>query len=113
MLISRQDTGQLLDFAIRYTCVKIRVSEFGIIEHDVLLHGIERVNPEIHNLLTDFLTCYEAWYQFHEEIDRQGKQGQLNADETRQLMCLSDRKDAARRFLTDRLMTERPVVAAN
>ena len=107
MLITDQDAAQLIDFSIRYTCVKLRISEFGIIEHEVLLHAIESVNPDVHKLLMDFLTSYAAWFELHKEIDRQGKAGRLSADETKQLIAFSDRKDKARTLIVEKLKTIR------
>ena len=105
MLISDQDAAHLIDFSIRYTCLKLRISEFGIIDHDVLLHAIASVNPDVHKLLTDFLTSYAAWFEFHKEIDRQGKAGRLSTDETKQLISLSDRKDKVRALIVEKLKT--------
>jgi hypothetical protein len=103
MFITKQDAAQLIDLAIRYTCVKLRVSEFGIIEHDELLAGIAAKDAETHRLLRDFLTSYSAWFEFHESIDRQGKQGRLSETETRHLMELSNRKDATRAQIVKQL----------
>src|SRR5688572_6150732 len=107
MLITDQDAAQLIDLSIRYTCVKRWISEFGIIKHDVLLHAIESVNSDVHKLLTDVLTSYAAWFKLHKEIDSQGKSGRLSADETKQLISLSKRKDKARELIVEALKTIR------
>lgn len=103
MVISEQDAVQLMDFSIRYTCVKLRVSEFGIVDHGQLLAMIAIKDAEVHRLLTDFLNSYNAWLDFHKEIDRAGKQGRLDGAETQRLFLLTNAKDTARGRIAERL----------
>ena len=51
--------------------------------------------------LKEFADAYCAWYQFHLEIFRQGKSGNLSSQETHALDQLIDRRDAARQALID------------
>ena len=103
MLITDQDAAQLIDLSIRYTCAKLQVREFGIIEHDELLAGIRRKDPETCGILMEFLTSYRAWFQFHKNLDRDGKQGALSHAEIQELEALSTKKDAGRTRITERL----------
>ena len=103
LFISDEDAAQLVDLAIRYTCAKLRVPEFGIIEHDELLSRIAARDAEVHRLLSDFLISYRPWFEFHKNIDAEGRQGQLTPAEIQHLMRLSDRKDATRRLIVERL----------
>lgn len=51
--------------------------------------------------LKEFADAYCAWYQFHLEIYRQGKSGNLSSHETRALDQFIDRRDVARKALID------------
>lgn len=105
MWITDLEVAQFTDAIIRYACLKVRVAEFGIIEHDALLAAIAAKDPQTHQLLTEFLDGYRAWFEFHKEIDQQGKQGLLSAAETARLMTLTDQKDATRERITQRLQS--------
>jgi hypothetical protein len=105
MCITDQDVALWMELGIRYTCAKLRVPEFGVIDHGELLARIATKDVEVHRLLTDFLNSYKAWFEFHKEIDRQGKQGRLSAGETQQLMTLTERKDTTRARIVERLQS--------
>ena len=51
--------------------------------------------------LNEFADAYCAWYQFHLEIYRQGKSGNLSSQESDALDQLIDRRDAARKALVN------------
>ncbi|WP_156427334.1 hypothetical protein [Novosphingobium sp. Fuku2-ISO-50] len=78
----------------------------GIISDDVEYAPVDAVAIISHSkghreALTEFADAYCAWYQFHLEIYRQGKSGNLSSQETDELRQLIDRRDAARRALID------------
>jgi hypothetical protein len=108
MFISDQDAAHLVDLAIRYTCARLHIPEFGVIDHDELLSRIATRDSEIHRLLIDFLASYRAWFQFHKQIDAEGRQGRLTAAETQRLMSLTDTKDNTRNLIVEKLKSMPP-----
>ena len=51
--------------------------------------------------LSEFAAAYVAWYEFHLEIYKAGKSGNLSAGESDALQALIERRDRARKALVE------------
>jgi hypothetical protein len=54
-----------------------------------------------HDALAEFAAAYVAWYEFHLEIYKAGKSGDLSASESDTLHGLIQRRDDARKALVE------------
>jgi hypothetical protein len=54
-----------------------------------------------HDALSELAAAYVAWYEFHLEIYKAGKSGNLSASESERLQTLIERRDRARKALVE------------
>ncbi len=58
---------------------------------------------DTYRLLANFIDAYSRWYEFHEQIEAEGKAGNLDPNETRTLMDRIGQRDSTRSALLARL----------
>jgi hypothetical protein len=97
------DVAHIVDFAIRRTCSKLHIDEFGVVSHDDLLAKIYAANPSVHTLLTDFVTTYQKWFEFGVQCQEKHTTGNLTPAEYRTLGDLMQHREETRKALTDYL----------
>jgi len=62
---------------------------------------LEKSYPIIIRKVAEYTEAYNAWYEFHADVERSGKQGQLNSAEQQTLLDLINTKDRIRKELLE------------
>jgi len=102
MVISEADVKLLFRFATERAGEAVGVRASRGVGIDVIIREIRIRNAALGSALEEFLSAYGEWFQFHQDLDAAGKQGQMSATEHDRLGKLSNEKDRARdRFINE------------
>jgi len=99
MVISETDRAMLFQVAVTCTAQKAAISEAHLKSVPELLEEVEWVDSRGFRILKEFLEAWEAWFQFHVRIERDGKQGALSSDQETELRATTQERDSKRRSL--------------
>lgn len=97
--MTQANVYEFFDLSIRYICQRVGAPEFGIIEHDELLAGIARANPQLHEKTRAFLDAYRNWFEFTDKLIREGRAASSNDADLHRLNELVRSRDETREQL--------------
>lgn len=99
MMVTEADVQMMESHAVRRAAVVAGLGPDFLLTADVL-DSIRGSYPELAAGLTEFLTAFRDWFDFHRKIEQAGRQGNMTSAEVGELTRLVQRKDAARaRFI--------------
>lgn len=99
LFITENDVKQLEQFAALSAANKLKIKDAEWKTSTELVELISQIKPELAASLEAFILAYRNWYNFHVQIDKAGKQGNLNQKETEELNQLMERRDDTRNVL--------------
>ena len=103
MLLTRNEVIGLIQFAIRNTANTLGIHDVEWKSTDELIPEIEAIDPQTHELLTQFIDAYSEWFGFHEEMEHLHNQGNLSSDEQQILVNKIQKRDNTRQAILHRL----------
>jgi hypothetical protein len=86
---------------------RLKVPNKAFLDNDEIRDFVKGRSPEVSVLFERFVSAFEEGGYFHLRIEAQRKEGKLNEDESRQLVTLVERKNAARDALVKGLPQEK------
>jgi len=101
MVISEVESIVFERLVTRNVAKKVGVKDFDFKSYSELLNEVQAKNGVAYQKLSSFLEAYKKWDDFHKEIRKAGKEGQLSKEETEKLTFLSSQKDLKRRELVE------------
>ena len=72
----------------------------SVVELEVL---IKETDGDTHTKLLNFLEAYQAWYEVHIAIDKEGASGNLTEEQDGKLMKAIENRDSTRKSLIEHL----------
>ena len=103
MLLTRNEMIGLIAFAIRKTAFTVGIKDADWKSTDELLAEIQVKDVDTYGLLSQFIDAYSEWFAFHEDVERQGKSGNLSENEQRILVQKVQTKEDARQAILNRI----------
>lgn len=94
--MTRTDVNRLLDFATLTAAISVGIPDAEWEPSDQLLAAIQTKNDGLAKSLSKFIFAYDNWFSFHEQIELEGKTGNLDASESAKLCELTDLRDTTR-----------------
>lgn len=95
-IITQQDVDQLLYFAAFSAAQKVGVPEAELESVNTLTATVRAKNKSLGSALETFIAAYINWFMFTEEIEAEGKSGNLSHSENKRLMKLMEARDNSR-----------------
>lgn len=78
---------------------KVNVRDHDLKSTVELLQEISNLNSSVFQLLQNFLSAYQAWYDVHVQINKAGTSGNLTPQQNQQLMAAIQNRDSTRTAL--------------
>lgn len=104
MWVTEADVNMLRAWATQRLAEKLGIQDPEWMTSVELVELIEQVDPNGAQLLGRFNDAYREWFDFHVEIERDGKSGKLNATEQHRLHALIKARDESRVALRDYIL---------
>ncbi|MGE0710148.1 MAG: hypothetical protein AB7N76_07410 [Planctomycetota bacterium] len=95
MMVTEADIQMMESSATRRAAVAAGLGSDFLLAADVL-DSLRGSHPELASGLSEFLSAFRGWFDFHRRIEQAGRQGSLTPAEVGELTRLVQQKDAAR-----------------
>lgn len=103
LFVTRADVEQLEHFAALAAANKLGIEDAECKRASEIKDMIRLVSQDIADALDKFTKAYLKWYSFHEDLDNQGKNGNLGASKETKLQELIENRDSSRQAYIDAL----------
>lgn len=94
--ITQKDVDDLLHFAALSAATHLKIPNIEWESTSTLVAAISSKDQNLATTLSEFMAAYIAWFKFHEELEANGKAGNLDVLENEGLMKVMDLRDIKR-----------------
>jgi len=101
MHLSQYDVAAVKHVALARCATAVGIDYAEFFDPDSLKFFIDHKHETLWNLWKAFADAYQAWFDYHVEIHKAGKQDNLSADETRHLDSLVRSRNSTRKELIE------------
>lgn len=96
MLLNRNDVDELLHFAALSAATRVGITDAEWEPLDRLVDAVVSKSDRIGGALEAFISTYVSWFAYSEQIDAEGKSGNLSPQEHEKLLGLITQRDTRR-----------------
>jgi len=103
MFITEADRTILFYHAALYIAQKLNLRDVDLKGTNELLDDIRATDQDTYALLKSFLGAWNAWFEFHARIEKEGKTGNVSEPERNEIHARIRAKDEARQAIVQHL----------
>lgn len=99
MFLDQTDVNLMKSFATLEAARHCNIKEANLKSYEEVDALITAINPPLSMRLDAFCEAYQAWFDFCLKLEKEGKQGKMNAEEHAEFLRVTSQRDDTRTAL--------------